>query len=317
MTTPLKRVHPRSRSDPDDDGLIESAAKRPHLDDRWEDGAPLTRQEVTWGNGRAKVIAYRRDGKLHGTRVTYYSTGRVCTRQGYVLGYKHGLILSYHRNGTVSVRENFRHGRKHGIQETFHANGWHSSIVEYRYGRPTGEERVFCKRTGLCLAQKFFSKVQASTATGVDSSTDTGLITRWHCDGRVERHTYVRFDGVLQLNTAFTEKWAVDGSVLVGPTLYTHWHGRVDGWDKDGSPIDSLYYIENKLVTEAEHQVHHAHTTRTTSSLPQPLPRVPDTPPPVKPGRLACAADAMVKLPELRALPPPPSDALMSYYRLM
>ena len=87
----------------------------------------------TWPNGKPKLEATYKKGKLHGVLKRWHENGQLAAHEEYVLGKWEGRRAAWWENGQVQFDWQYHEGKlAEGTWECFHANGTH--WTEYRMG---------------------------------------------------------------------------------------------------------------------------------------------------------------------------------------
>jgi hypothetical protein len=73
--------------------------------------------------GRVLAVEKYVDGKMHGTRLSYYRNGNIFEEASYVKGQRHGLVKRYYPNGSVAKQVIFVRDKVHGEVRKFYQNG--------------------------------------------------------------------------------------------------------------------------------------------------------------------------------------------------
>ena len=96
-------------------------------------GAEIKRQEKAW---KEEVACYKDDQK-HGPLVLWMNSTRFVDCE-FKDGKEHGTWISWHNNGQKSDEAQYVEGKRHGPSTAWHENGQKSKEGENRYGKPCG-----------------------------------------------------------------------------------------------------------------------------------------------------------------------------------
>jgi len=90
------------------------------------------------GNRIISEISYV-NGKEHGKKKLYYSTGKKQEESNMIYGLKEGVSTWYDENEKVIAEYNYSKGEFHGEQKTFYSSGIIRTKETYNNGKQTGE----------------------------------------------------------------------------------------------------------------------------------------------------------------------------------
>tara|TARA_B100000795_G_C22675442_1_gene389586 strand:- start:241 stop:660 length:420 start_codon:yes stop_codon:yes gene_type:complete len=76
-----------------------------------------------YGSNQVKKITPYKDGKKHGTQLSYYESGQLAQKRPYKDGEKHGERLKYYENGQLKSKENYIDGAQKGKTLYYDENG--------------------------------------------------------------------------------------------------------------------------------------------------------------------------------------------------
>lgn len=87
----------------------------------------------TWPDGKPKLEAHYKDGKLHGLLRRWHQNGQIQAHEEYESGKWEGRRAQWHENGQVEMDWLYHAGKlREGIWRAFHANG--ALLTSYRVG---------------------------------------------------------------------------------------------------------------------------------------------------------------------------------------
>lgn len=91
-----------------------------------------------WPDGKKKVVANYRKGRLEGSYEEYGADGKLRVRAGYRGGKRQGAYSRYDKEGRCLLRSNYVDGRLSGPRYELHPNGRVKLLTHYRGGRLVG-----------------------------------------------------------------------------------------------------------------------------------------------------------------------------------
>lgn len=150
-------------------------------------------------DGKIKVEAYYRQGKLHGPWTYYGRQGGVLSRSWFVNGIREGKSLLYHTTGRVYSHQGYRNGLRQGRQLYFYPNGVLKSSEHYQDGVLTGDLTLYHENGRIKMQQhfvdgklngveRFFSVDGKLFAEATyDNGNPEGISNRWHANGILAR----------------------------------------------------------------------------------------------------------------------------------
>jgi antitoxin component YwqK of YwqJK toxin-antitoxin module len=174
-------------------------------------GPPKDGKHVeTWPDGKAKLEAHYKDGKLHGRLRRWHPNGQLAAQEDYERGEWEGRRAAWHENGQVHFDWQYHEGRlRAGEWKAFHGNG--AFWTSYRVGadgKAPDQEQVAYHDNG---------KVEYRG--------------RWKDERQEGKWEYFRYDG-----TRSEVRHYRNGQL----------HGWVSQWDEKGRVTSRVEYRDGK-----------------------------------------------------------------------
>ena len=137
--------------------------------------------ELYYSNGKLKIQANYRYGKLNGSFISYYQNGGVESEGSYKDHQRKGFWKFYHENGQIKEKGNYRYGKLRGYFQSYYKNGQLKSegnfidIAEqaglWKYYDANGgikEEHIYQNRvmvSKICFDEKRNNQIEVSEQT--------------------------------------------------------------------------------------------------------------------------------------------------------
>lgn len=165
------------------------------------DGPPKDGKHVEkWPDGKPRVEAHYKDGKLHGTYRRWHANGQLAAEEEYENGKWNGRRANWHENGQVLFDWRYREGKlEEGVWKSYHSNGalWTSHKMGIGGKFPDQYQIAYhdngkVEYRGWWKNEKQEGKWEYFHRNGVRSevrpmreSLPDGWITKWDEDGKV------------------------------------------------------------------------------------------------------------------------------------
>jgi antitoxin component YwqK of YwqJK toxin-antitoxin module len=161
-----------------------------------------------------------KDGKLHGTQMTFVQGGEAATERNYHEGVLHGILVERDALGKVLLQENYEAGKLHGLRQELYKDI--QLTGQYEHGVKVGEH-LEADKVGDSYGVVFTRHISRAT---YKAGVLNGPYLQFHIDAGegLPSETAVYRDGKLN---GLQEKWYVDTTKLEREQLLeAHW---VDG----------------------------------------------------------------------------------------
>lgn len=171
-----------------------------------------------------QLVAYRKDGLLHGPSTVSAADGSVLARSWFWQGQRQGKMWTYYHSGHLHSLQRFRNGIADGVQQYFYADGLPKSVLPYAEGVLHGD--VILWHPGGRMARKLhfvhgkrhgeelFWDEHGSLRIEAHYQADkpVGIAKKWHANGNLAQE--IEYDADSKLVAA--KYWNEQGEPTAG-----------------------------------------------------------------------------------------------------